>query len=85
MDNIIKIKTEHTDEFIDAVLAQQKSVHIAIHEHYKGVSTYILTTKDIQAVFDFGKAYGIALAKAGKAEDGQKRKAGKATRGKGNE
>lgn len=85
MDNVIKIKTEHTDELIEAVLAQQKSVHIAIHEHYKGISTYILTTKDVQAVFDFGKAYGIALAKAGKAEDGQKRKPREATRGKGNE
>lgn len=85
MDNVIKIKTEYTDELVEAVVSQQKSVHIAIYEHYKGISTYILTTKDIQAVFDFGKAYGIALAKAGKAEDRQKRKAGKATRGKGNE
>lgn len=85
MDNVIKIKTENTDELIEAVIAQQKNVHIAIYEHYKGTSTYILTTKDIQAVFEFGKAYGIALAKAGKAEEGQKRKQGKATRGKGNE
>lgn len=85
MENVIKIKTENTDELVEAVMERYKNVHIAIFEHYKGTSTYIVTTKDIQQLFEFGKAYGIALAKAGKAEDGQKRKQGKATRGKGNE
>lgn len=84
MDNVIKIKTEQTDELIEAVLARKKSVRIAAYDHYKGESTYILTTKDVQGVFELGKAFGIALAKAGKAQDGKKPKERKTTRGKGN-
>lgn len=85
MDNIIKIKTSNTDELIEAVMMEHKNVHLAIFEHSKGTSTYILTTKDIQGVFELGKAYGIALAKAGKAEEERRRKGSKTTRGKGNE
>lgn len=85
MDNVIKIKTEHTDELIEAVLVRKKSVHLAIFEHYKGVSTYILTTKDIQGVFELGKEFGIAIANAGKAEKRRQPKEGNTTRGKENE
>ena len=85
MDNIIKIKTANTDEFIEAVLMEHPNVHVAVYEHFKGTSTYILTTKDIQAVFDFGKSYGIALTKAGKAEQEKRNRKEQATRGKGNE
>lgn len=84
MDNIIKIKTENTEELVSAVLMEHENVHLAIYEHCKGVSTYILTTKDIQAIFDFGKAYGIALAEAGKAKQEKRKPKKKATRGKGN-
>ena len=85
MDNIIKIKTSNTDELIEAVLMEHKNVHLAIFEHNKGISTYILTTRDIQGIFDLGKAYGIALAEAGKAEEEKRKGKKKTTRGKGNE
>lgn len=85
MENVIKIKTEQTDEFIEAILVRYKNVHAALWEHHKGESTYIVTTRDIQQLFEFGKAFGIALAKAGKAEKGKPKDKEKATRGKGNE
>lgn len=84
MDNIIKIKTSNTEELVSAVIMESKNVHIAVYEHNKGISTYILTTRDIQGIFDFGKAYGIALAEAGKAEQEKPKQKGKSTRGKGN-
>lgn len=83
MENVIKIKTSNTDEFIGAVLIEHPNAHIAVFEHCKGKSTYILTTKDIQGVFNLGKAYGIALAEAGKAEKEKRILKEKATRGKG--
>ena len=55
-------------------MIEHPNVHIAVFEHCKGKSTYILTTKDIQGVFNLGKAYGIALAEAGKAEKEKRKK-----------
>lgn len=82
MDNVIRIKTENTDELVRAALINFKDVHLAIHDHEKGVSTYILTTKDAQGIFNLGMAYGMALAEAEKGTEEHIRKEVKATRGK---
>lgn len=85
MDNVIKIKTDLTDEWIEAVLKRHKNVHVAIYEHYKGQSTYIVTTKDVQEVFELGREFGAAVANNGKYEPPKPQGRRKATRGKGNE
>lgn len=84
MDNVIKIKTSNTDELISAVLMEKPKVKVTAHAHYKGLSTYIVTTDDIQDLFDFGKAYGIALSEAGKTEGESSHQDMEETRGKGN-
>lgn len=83
MENVIKIKTSETEELVGAVLIEHANVHLSVFEHCKGKSTYILTTKDIQGVFDLGKAFGIALAEAGKAEKEKEKLKQASTRGKG--
>lgn len=85
MHNVIKIKTDLTEEWVEAVVARHKNVRASIWEHYKGESTYIVQTKDIQELFELGKAFGIAIVKNGKYQEPRPQGKKKATRGKGNE
>lgn len=61
MDNVIKIKEKDTEALIEAVMRKKKNVHLAIYDHNKGISTYILTTPGIQDIFDLGMHFGMAL------------------------
>lgn len=85
MDNIIKIKTSQTDAWIEACLEMNKKIHVAVYEHCKGNSTYIVTTAGIQELFELGAAYGYHAAQLGGHPYKEAGKGGETTRGKGNE
>lgn len=85
MDNVIKIKTSQTDNWIEACLEMNKNIHVAVYEHYKRESTYIVTTKGIQELFELGAAFGYHAALTGGHPYPKPSRKVKPPRGKGNE
>lgn len=85
MENIIKIKTTETEELWNAVRKCFKSVRVNPWEENKGKSSFIVTTNDLQALFNLGTAFGVELASSGKRKPFAPQDGEKAIRGKGND